>query len=217
MVVALDLVLVHGAGSSGAAAWRRPWAADGHALDLTGTRDVRERAEIVAAATTDASIVVAHSHGAVPAVLALAIAAPRHLLLVEPALYDVARGHPAVEAHITGIERAHRALADDGVEGFWRVVRPIMFGGPFDASRWAAERETATWFADVQLPWGHGIVADDVRGVPTTVVTGAWNAEYDAIADALVVAGARRAVLAGAGHRPHDLPAFGRVLDRLVD
>lgn len=211
-----DLVLVHGAGASGAAAWQQPWAADGHALDLTATRDVRERAKVVAAATTDASIVVAHSHGAVPAVLALAIAPPRHLLLLEPALYDVARGHPAIEAHVEAMARAHRALADDGVEGFWRIVRPITVGGSFDASRWDAERSTATWFAGVQLPWGHGIVADDVRGVPTTVVTGAWNAEYDAIADALAASGAERVVLAGAGHRPHDLEAFEHVLERIA-
>lgn len=211
-----DLVLVHGAGPAGAAAWRRSWFEGAHALDLSLTRDVRERAEIVAAATTDASVVVAHSHGAVPAVLALAIAPPRHLLLVEPALYDVARGHPAIEAHVDGMHRAQRALADDGVEGFWRIVRPLMFGGPFDAARWDAERATATWFAGVQVPWGHGIAADDVRGVPTTVVTGAWNAEYDAIADALGGAGADHVVLPGAAHRPHDLEAFAAVLDRVL-
>lgn len=94
-----DLLLVHGAGLPGAAAWRQPWAADGRALDLMGTRDVRERAELVA--------------------------------------------------------------------------------------------------------------------VATTVVTGAWNAEYDAIADALVDVGAARVVLRGADHRPHDLPAFADVLARL--
>lgn len=211
-----DLVLVHGAGAAGAAAWRQGWAEGGHALDLADTRDVRTRAEVVAAATSEASVVVAHSHGAAPAVLALAIAAPRHLVLVEPALYDVARGHPAIEAHVAEMARAQRALADDGVKGFWHVVRPLMFGGPFDEARWDEERATATWFAGVQLPWGHGIVADDVRGAPTTVVTGAWNAEYDAIADALVVAGASRVVLPGAGHRPHDLPAFVDVLARVV-
>ena len=211
-----DLVLVHGAGRAGAAAWGAAWFDGGHALDLHGTRDMRERAELVAAATTDASVVVAHSLGAVPAVLALAIAPPRHLLLVEPALYDVARGHPAIEAHIAGMAHAHRALADDGVEAFWHAARPLLVGEAFDPMRWEAERETATWFATVPVPWGHGIVATDVEGMPTTVVTGAWNAEYDAIADALVAAGAERVVLPGAGHRPHDLAAFADVLERIT-
>lgn len=212
----LDLVLVHGAGRAGADAWPGAWFADGHALDLTSTQDVRERAETVAAATTDASVVVAHSHGAVPAVLALAMVQPRHLVLVEPALYDVARGHPAIERHVATMQHGHRVLADDGVEAFWHVARPVLLGGPFDASRWAAERSTAAWFAGVQVPWGHGIVADDVHGVHTTVVTGAWNAEYEAIAESLVGAGASHRVLAGAAHRPQDLPAFADVLAALA-
>jgi hypothetical protein len=60
---------------------------------------------------------------------------------------------------------------------------------------------------------GHGIEAAAITGLPTLVVTGGWNAEYEAIAQALAAAGAEHRVLEGAGHRPQDLPDFARLLD----
>jgi hypothetical protein len=44
----------------------------------------------------------------------------------------------------------------------------------------------------------------DRIGVPTLVVTGGWNDEYEAIASRIV--GARHVTLAGHGHRPQDHP-----------
>ena len=74
---------------------------------------------------------------------------------LEPALYDVARGMPAVEQHIDVITHA-RALADAGdLYGFRREVRPVMFGGTAEQHKWAAEQVLAARFSSVELPWGH--------------------------------------------------------------
>lgn len=51
-----------------------------------------------------------------------------------------------------------------------------------------------------------------LREVPTTVVTGGWNAEYEAIAAALVRAGARDELLEGSGRRTQDDARFPAIL-----
>jgi pimeloyl-ACP methyl ester carboxylesterase len=214
------LVLVHGAGQrSGAAAWpsvRRP---DALMLDLAGCRSVEARAGMVAAAVDEGSVLVAHSHGAVVAALALPVVRERlrALVLVEPALYDVARGHPAIERHIAVVEGARRAHETHGLEGYWRTVRPLMFGGDLDDTLWPDEQGIAARFFAVEPPWGLDVAAADIARTPTIVVTGDWNAEYEAIAAALVAEGAEHRVLAGAQHRPQDLPGFDAVLADALD
>lgn len=136
----------------------------------------------------------------------------RALVLVEPALYDVARGDPAIERHIAVMETARRAYESHGLRGYWRIVRPLLFGGEFDEACWASEQGPASQFLTVQPPWGFGIAAADITGIPTVVVTGGWNDEYEAIAAALVAEGAEHRVLTGAQHRPQDVPSFGAVL-----
>lgn len=65
-------------------------------------------------------------------------------------------------------------------------------------------------------PWGFGIAAADIALTRTIVVTGGWNDEYEAIAAALVAAGAEHHVLTGARHRPQDLPCFDAVLSEVL-
>lgn len=65
-------------------------------------------------------------------------------------------------------------------------------------------------------PWGFGIAAADIALTRTIVVTGGWNDEYEAIAAALVAAGAEHHVLTGARHRPQDLPCFDTVLSEAL-
>lgn len=208
----MALVLVHGAGRSGAAAWPAQLLDGAVALDLSALPTARGRAEAVAAAVRPGDVVVAHSLGGVAAALALPMLAtpPAALVLCEPALFDLARGDAAVEAHVAAMDAAHEALPS--LSGFWARARPALLGEPFDEGRWEDERALATLLTRTERPWGHGIDAGMLRGVPTTVVTGGWNAEYEAIAAALVRAGARHEVLEGSGHRPQDDARFLAIL-----
>ncbi|MDQ0612989.1 hypothetical protein QF046_000630 [Microbacterium sp. W4I4] len=83
-----------------------------------------------------------------------------------------------------------------------------MFGGPFEPDAWEREHPVAERWAKTNLPWGHGVRAGMLHGIPTLVVTGGWNDEYEQIAKVLVDDGAQHVVLVGAQHRPMDLPAF---------
>lgn len=202
-------VHVHGAGRRGADAWPSAAVDAGEFVSFPPAMTVSEQVELLVryfgAAPT---IVYAHSIGAVPVALATRRMQIAGLVLVEPALYDIARGEEPIERHI-GIVSEARARADAGdLRSFWAIMRPLMFGGPFDAKAWEHERPAAERWATANLPWGHGVRAGMLHGIPTLVVTGGWNDEYEQIARVLVGEGAEHLVLAGAQHRPMDLPAF---------
>ena len=153
-------------------------------------------------------VLVAHSLGAVPAALGLDVTSLSHVVLLEPALYDVARGDVAVEAHISAMTTARESADAGDLFGYWQVVAPLMFGRPATDESWAEDRPLATRFAAVEPPWGHGIDATVFGAVPTLVVTGGWNDEYEAIAERLAAAGASHVRLTGHRHRPQDNPGF---------
>jgi alpha-beta hydrolase superfamily lysophospholipase len=206
---------VHGAGKGGRAAWPEQTDVDAVFADHSTTARMRDKAGLVVEqAPGGAVIVVAHSLGAVP--VALAHAAGRlpasHVVLVEPALYDIARGEDAVEAHI-GPMTAARGLAERGdLFGYWQVVAPMMFGREATREAWDEDEDLARRFASMDPPWGHGVTASVFNDVPTMVATSGWNREYDAIAGRLVDAGATHVLLPGARHRPQDHPDFESVL-----
>ncbi|WEG07377.1 alpha/beta fold hydrolase [Microbacterium horticulturae] len=204
-------VFVHGSGRSGTAAWPAQDHAAGVFVAFDKDTPIEERVATLQAEHAGRPVVVfAHSIGAVPVALAAhgGILDIRALVLVEPALYDIARGESAIERHIA-IHAEARAQAEQGdLRSFWAIVRPVMFGGPFAEEKWGAEESFAAQWARAELPWGHGIRRDALRGIPTLVVTGEWNEEYETIARRLVEEGAEHRVLSGAGHRAQDLPAF---------
>ena len=135
-------------------------------------------------------------------------------MLIEPALYDMARGDSAVENHINTMTRA-RELADvRDLYGYWSIVSPLMFGRPASRDRWAEDRATAERFAEVVPPWGHNVSADQFADIPALVVTGAWNEEYEAIAHRLAAVNVQHVQLEGYRHRPQDHPEFNDLLDR---
>lgn len=164
-------------------------------------------------------VVVAHSIGAVPVAPACAAGAlaASHVVLIEPALYDVARGHHAIERHVSAMNEARERAGMGDLFGFWQIVAPLMFGGPATSDGWQDDEPVAQRFADIEPPWGHGIRASVFDGVPTLVVTGDWNLEYEAIAAVLDTAGARHVHLRGAKHRPQDHSDFESVLGALLD
>lgn len=210
MQAALSRLYVHGGGRQGASAWPSQADAGGEFLTF-GPKSVAEQAHLLAERPQGA-LLFAHSIGAVPAALSARAMKPKGLVLVEPALYDIARGHPAIERHI-GIVTEARTQADAGnLRGFWAILRPLMFGGPFDAARWDDERPVAERWARTNLPWGHGVREDMLNGIPTLVVTGGWNDEYEVIAGVLAGGGARHVVLPGAQHRAQDVDGFAGVV-----
>lgn len=209
-----ERVYVHGAGRRGADAW--PHVADPGARFVSLAPDTTIDDQVTALIDeidTRRTLVFAHSIGAVPAVLAAQRVDPAGLVLIEPALYDIARGDAAIERHIAIVTEA-RALASSGdLRGFWAILRPLMFGGPFDSARWHEERALAQRWATINLPWGHGVRERMLDGIATLVVTGGWNAEYEKIASILVTRGADHIVMDGAAHRPQDLPPFRAAVD----
>lgn len=202
---------MHGAGRSGRAAWPEQEAAQAVFADHGSAARMADKAALVAAGCPDdVSVVVSHSLGAVAVALAHAAGSLPEVphVLVEPALYDVARGEAAIEAHVGPMNDARARAAGGDLRGFWEVFARMMMGREATPDSWAEDRPVAERFAAMDPPWGHGLEATVFADVPTLVVTGGWNEEYEAIASRLALAGARHVALPGARHRPHDLPGF---------
>jgi hypothetical protein len=206
---------VHGAGRAGREAW--PAQADDAAFfaDHSAATAASDKAALLREQCPSRDVVlVAHSLGAVPAALGMDVTSLSHVILLEPALYDVARGDVAVEAHVSAMTTARESADSGDLFGYWQVVAPLMFGRPATDESWEEDRPLATRFAAVEPPWGHGIDTTAFGAVPTLVVTGGWNDEYEAIAERLAEAGASHVHLTGHRHRPQDHPGFeGLVAD----
>ena len=91
-----------------------------------------------------------------------------------------------------------------------------MFGGQATTDKWKSEEGKAAEFASRCLPWGHHIDADVVSEIPTLVVTGDWNQEYEVIATRLAEKGAVHVHLRGNGHRPQDHPGFADEVNQFL-
>ncbi|WP_101845971.1 alpha/beta hydrolase [Zhihengliuella sp. ISTPL4] len=203
-------VFLHGAGRRGIAAWPSQDPESGTFLSFPPDSSISAQADALVASERDRKPnLFAHSIGAVTAVRALADGLRvSGLVLVEPALYDIARGAAPIERHIAVVTEARARAADDDLYGFWSILRPLMFGGPATRERWEDERAVAQRWATTNLPWGHGIRTRSLHGVPMLVVTGGWNEEYELIGRRLVDVGAHHVVLSGFAHRPQDHPDF---------
>ncbi|MCD2497438.1 alpha/beta hydrolase [Microbacterium nymphoidis] len=208
---------IHSPGRSGPRAW--PSApGDARFIALRADEPARDAASELAKVGLDDSTeaVFAHSYLAIPAALAVRESSVA-LVLVEPAFYDIARGHRDIESHISTIEHARLQLAAGDLWGYWTAIRPLMFGGPAQEVTWEEERAAAAEFARRTLPWGHGLRAEHLNAPRILVVTGGWNDEYEAIAGRLVDAGASHVVLPGHGHRAQDHPRFAEVASAFLD
>lgn len=210
---------VHGAGRSGKQAWPAQNREEATFADHGRANRMAEKAQIVADQAPAAPYsVITHSLGAVATILALRDhqLRPTSLVLVEPALYDVARGHAAIEAHIEPMTRAFDKAACGELFGYWQIVKPVMFGEAATLDTWRQDRQVAARMAGLEAPWGHAIDPSFVRSVPTLVVTGGWNQQYQAIAEVLRGHGARSIALVGQGHRVQDHPHFPHTLSEFL-
>jgi hypothetical protein len=208
---------VHGAGRAGSEAWPAQEASGAVFADHSRQLDMSSKARaVVEQAPSNPLAVVAHSLGATVVAVALEEIRPQRLVLVEPALYDIARGHEAIEGHVGQMTRAREHAAAGDLYGYWEIVSPMMFGLPASRDRWEEEQDRAEWMAAIEPPWGHGLTAGQFGDVPTLVVTGDWNQEYEAVATRLTEVGARHVHLPGYQHRPQDHPDFNGLVEEFI-
>lgn len=219
-------VFVHGSGRAGNAAWpnqaraglateelflTRPGFGDGEPAVVT---DFANEARWVVDACADGAHVVAFSYGGVPALLAAA-AAPQSVLslaLVEPAVFSLGRGLPGIEAHIGALEPVFRRASEVGAAEFM-VEFLTAFGVPDPAAPSTPEAVAAAERIRLQRPpWEASLDGAIIGKVPTLVVTGNWNPEYEEMAARLMELGASHRHLEGFGHSAQESPAFNDVL-----
>ncbi|MDK1329017.1 alpha/beta hydrolase [Arthrobacter sp. zg-Y1143] len=209
------VVFVHGAGSFGAAAWPRQ---HGLALDYDCLFLRRHGYDAVAEPLppdleTDIAIIrealggrghlVAHSAGAVPAMLA-ALRDPAgvsSLVLCEPAVFSLTRDLPATTAHRELLQPLFDAAPGLSDAQYQREFVRRVFAAEAAAAPDEAGLRSAARLRLQQPPWDAPL--DIVPGVPTLVLTGGWEPLYEEVADFLVSTGAEHRQVGG-NHRPQD-------------
>lgn len=150
---------------------------------------------------------VGHSYGAVVSLLA-AQRRPelvRSLTVVEPPALSVARGRPAVEEFVAGMDRHWAESPRDALaflRGFLRIVGSHGVERLREPLPEHLERGTRVLMVE-RLPYEAEFDLDALAAAPfpKLVVSGAHSAALDAVCDVLEERlGAERAVLPGAGH-----------------
>lgn len=232
------VVFVHGAGSSGAAAWPKQhgMALNYDALFLRrhGYDPVAEPLEtdfaadaaIVLSALSDdgrdraGGHVVAHSQGAISAMMA-AVERPdlvHSLTLVEPACLSLTADQPATAAHRALMQPLFEVRHHLSDEDFHRefVRRVFAAHTPAQATLGAPNPEDQREARRLRLqapPWDAPLQI--VPGVPTLVLTGGWEPLYEEIAGYLRETGALHRNAAG-GHRPQDSSEGNRLIRAFI-
>jgi hypothetical protein len=166
---------VHGAGRGGREAWPEQDDANAVFADHSNSARMLGKADMVGEQCPDGNVVVvAHSLGAVPAAMAYGAGdiCATHVVLLEPALYDIARGDGAIERHIGPVTKARQRAAGGDLFGYWQIVGPLMFRREASRDTWDEDKDLAQRFADLDPPWGHNVNVSVFAEVPTLVVTG---------------------------------------------
>lgn len=155
---------------------------------------------------------VGHSYGGVVSLLAAPRAPLASLTVLEPPAFDVARGHPAVEAFVGRFPgpsdpRGYLEFFLPLVGSSLRVPDPLPPALEAGARAAIAERSPS----EAQIPLA------ELAGAPfpKLVVSGGHSEAFDAVCDVLEDRlGAGRAVLPGAGH---SIPRLGEPLNALLE
>jgi Alpha/beta hydrolase family len=150
---------------------------------------------------------VAHSYGAVGALLAAPGLPLASLTVIEPPAFAVARGHPAVEAWL-----ARMATLTSVAEFLEHVGAPLRLPDPLpDELRQGVEA-----FATERRPDEAQLRLAPLP-YPVLVVTGGHEPAFEAVGDVLErELRAERIVLSGAGHAVQNAPGFNEALVRFV-
>lgn len=219
-------VLVHGSGFRDSTWADQLSLADRYRLVLPFRRGYGESpdadpdfdvdAEDIAGLLEEPSHLVGHSYGAVGSLLAAGLHPERvrTLTVVEPPAFGIARGHPAVEALVEGVEDVRARSAGMTTEEFGRAFteaigfdRPVEQPPPQVLSAIASLRRE-------RPPWEAEIPFERLEGIPVLVVSGGWHPAFDAVCDVVEEhLGAECAVFTGHGHGPQHASGFN---ERLV-
>jgi pimeloyl-ACP methyl ester carboxylesterase len=169
----------------------------------------RELAEVI----EPGDHLVAHSYGAVVALLAAPRLPLASLGVLEPPAFGIAADHPAVRAYVeatTAAPKEPRAYLEYFLPLVGSSMRlPEVLPPELEASARATVAER--WPNEAAIP------LDELAATtyPKLVVSGAHSAAFDAVADVLERRlGAMRAVLPGAGH---SIPRLGEPLNALIE
>jgi pimeloyl-ACP methyl ester carboxylesterase len=223
------VVFVHGTGRFGIAAWpyqhRLASAYDclfvrrhGFAPDGAPQRtDFGADMDIVVENLGDGGHLVAHSQGAVAAMMA-AVERPElvaSLTLFEPACLSLTADLPATKAHRKRLEPLFAARNELDDEQYHREFSRLVLGAAAKPLASAADRLQASRLRLQDPPWTAPLHI--VPGVRTLVVTGGWEPLYEEVAEYLATTGAVHRHAAN-NHRPQDTPeGHGLLVDFLAD
>jgi pimeloyl-ACP methyl ester carboxylesterase len=218
------LVLLHGSVTPGWSTWnaQRPLAErftlvlpirTGYAPNPPLERiDFERQADELLEMLEPGDHLVGHSYGGVVSLLAAPRAPLASLTVLEPPAFDVARGHPAVEAFM-----AHFPGPSDP-RGYLEFFLPLVGAAlrlpdplppTLDAGARAALAERSPHEAKIPL--------DELAATsfPKLVVSGGHSEAFDAVCDVLEDRlDAQRAVLPGAGH---SIPRLGLPVNELLE
>lgn len=169
---------------------------------------------LVDAAVGDGAHVVAASYGAIAALQAAALPDShiRSLVLIEPAVYSLGRRGSAVEAHIYSVGPVFaQARGFTPAEFQVALLRAFGVDDPQEPTT-PEELLTAERLRLQRPPWEAKLDPGLFASIPTLVVTGNWNAEYEELAGKLVGFGASHRQLPGFGHGVQHSPDFNVLL-----
>ncbi len=226
------VLLVHGSGSSGSAAWSAQLPLAERFRLVIPTRsgyppnppleriDFERQAEELAPLLEDGAHLVGHSYGGV---ISLFIAANhpeavRSLAVSEPPAFALVRGNREVDTFVAASKRLW--AADLEPELFLRKFLRTV-GSPFEPpSPLPADVEAATRATQAERgPWEAEPPLDELAATafPKLVISGAHHAAFDAVCGMLENRlGAERAVLPGAGHGISRAPGYNELLSRFL-
>jgi pimeloyl-ACP methyl ester carboxylesterase len=165
---------------------------------------------------------VGHSYGGVISLFAAAAYAGRirSLTVIEPPVFGIAAGNPAVDAYVADAQR----LWDEGprdLDGFLRAFLASVGSSSPAGDLSPAMLQGARTLRVERHPWLAKPPLDALAAArfPKLVVSGAHGAAFDSVCDALETRlGAERVVLPGAGHAVQRLGApFNDVLADFVE
>jgi pimeloyl-ACP methyl ester carboxylesterase len=187
----------------------------GYGADPPMATDIDAWVQTILDACLPPAHVIAHSYGGIAAILA-ASSRPnwcRSLLLFEPAAYSLARGQASIEEHIRRLTPIMDEAPQHDAATFWPKFMTALTGSTPPAPSTPAALVVAERFRLLTPPWSHHLPNTVFKVVPTLVVTGDWNPEYEDIARSLVRFGAEHRHLVGHGHRLVDHAAANELIE----
>jgi pimeloyl-ACP methyl ester carboxylesterase len=167
--------------------------------------DFEAEAGVLAPLLNGGAHVVAHSYGAVVALLLAEarLESVRSLTVIEPPAYAVAAEHPAVEEAVASLQKLW-ARPDEDPHQFFAEFAAVVGERPWPRPPMPAEMAAGVRrLMGERPPWEASFRLDRLAkaGLPVMVVSGAHSAAFEAVCDAIAAAtGARREVVPGARH-----------------